>query len=425
MNQSIILKYGKRNLKFIPGSGCFLGLLSPKNPVFKENEKNLISKSLTNPVKSKSIYNFIDQDDRVLIVIPDKTRLCRIKIVLPFILNILKEKKIKKENIKIIFANGSHAMQGKEVIKKIIGSRIFSSYNIYENNAFDIAEHSFFGRTKAGNRVYLNKILLSADKIITIGAVVHHYFAGFGGGAKLIMPGLAFHETIRENHRKTILNNGEMNPECRTSNLNDNPVYEEIAESIQFIPPVFSICLVLDEKGWIINAKCGNILEAHRQAAKLVDKYYKIKIKKKADLVIVSAGGHPKDIDFIQSHKSINNAYKAVKENGIIIAAAECPDGIGSKTFLDWFKFKNDSEFKKSLLKNYTLNAQTALSLKTKLKQVKIVLISSLSSDLTDELGLVNFKNIDDALNYAESFLGNNYSYYVIKNGSLIVPENV
>ena len=104
-------------------------------------------------------------------------------------------------------------------------------------------------RTIAGNKVYLNKILLSVDKIITIGAVVHHYFAGFGGGAKLIMPGLAFHETIRENHRKTILKMGEMHPGCRTSNLKDNPVYEEIAEVIQFMPPVFSLCLVLDEKG--------------------------------------------------------------------------------------------------------------------------------------------------------------------------------
>jgi lactate racemase len=423
MNVSTIIKYGKRNLKFRTGSGALLGILYPENTVSNINEKKIIENSIAEPVKSKSIDNFLNQNDRVLVVIPDKTRLCRIKIVLPLILNILRAKKIRKENISIIFANGSHAEQGKEEIKKIIGARIYSSYNVYENNAFDKEAHAFFGRTKAGNRVYLNNILSSVDKIITIGAVVHHYFAGFGGGAKLIMPGLGYYETIRENHRKTILKTGEMNPECRTANLKNNPVYEEIAEVIKFIPPVFSVCLVLNEKGKIINAKSGNIVEAHKQAAKSVDKYYKIKIKKKSDLVIVSAGGYPKDIDFIQSHKSIQNAFQAVNENGIIIALAECPDGIGSKTFLEWFNYKNEKEFKKQLLKNYTLNAQTALSLKTKLKHVKIILISSLPDDIIQKMGLMSFKKISDALNYAENKLGSKYSYYIIKNGSLVVPE--
>ena len=95
------------------------------------------------------------------------------------------------------------------------------------------------------------------------------------------------------------------------------------------------------------------------------------------------------------------------------------------KLFLDWFKYKKDSEFKKTLLKNYTLNAQTALSLKTKLKHVKIIIITSLSKELTDELGLIKLKNITEALNYAESILGNDYSYYIIKNGSLVVPVNI
>ena len=415
-----LLKYGnvKREIKII--GGIFLGSLEPKKTIENRKENEIIKSALKKPVNSTNLRKFVQPEDRILIVIPDKTRLSRLNIVLPEVFRELKYSGIENSNIKFIFANGSHSKQSKDEKEKIIGKKYFKSYEILEHDAYDSTNILYFGRTDRGTKVYLNKIIKESDKIITIGAVSHHYFAGFGGGAKMIFPGLAYYKTIEQNHKRSI-SNCKLNNKCLSGVLKDNPIYEDLSQVVNIIPPVFSICMMLDEKGKIIAAKTGDIIKSHKSISELINKKYRIKIKKKSDLVVCSSGGYPKDINIIQTHKAIYNAYQAVKENGVIICFAECKDGIGSKTFLDWFGY-NKKDLKKNISKNYSLNAQTALSVIEKTGKVNIILISKLDQDIVKKMGMIPVCDNNDAFIDAQKYLNNDFSYYVIKNSSLVVP---
>jgi nickel-dependent lactate racemase len=236
----------------------------------------------------------------------------------------------------------------------------------------------------------------------------------------MLFPGLAYYKTIEQNHKRSISSAGTFNKNCKSGVLKNNPVYEDLKQVVDLCPPVFSICIMLDEKGKIIAAKSGNIISAHKAVSELVNKKYRIKIKAKSDLVICSAGGYPKDINLIQTNKTIYNSYQAVKPGGVIICLAECPEGIGSKTFLNWFGY-DKAALKKNLLKNYSLNAQTALSVIEKSKSVRIILVSKLDPELVKKMGMTPAKNIESAFNEAKNYL-KKYSYYVIKNCSSVVP---
>ncbi len=415
------LKYGNKKIKFEFDSGTCIGILKPVQDAATVNEKEIVEKALQKPVKSKKIEKFVKPKDRVLIVVPDKTRLSRLNIVLPIVLQKLENIGVKDENIKFIFANGSHGAQTEEEKRAILGKEIIKKYQVLEHDAFDFANHLYFGKTPKGTHVYLNKFTDRSEKIITIGSVTHHYFAGFGGGAKMIMPGLAYYKTIEQNHKRSLSKKPGINRNCKSGTLKNNPIYEDIIQVIRMCPPIYSICLMLNEKGAIASVSGGDPLISHLNITEKVNEKYRIKIDTASDLVICSAGGYPKDINIIQTHKTIYNAYQAVKSGGVIICLAECTDGIGSKTFMDWFRYSKD-ELKINLFKKYSLNAQTAVSIMEKAEKVKIILVSKMDAVLVKEMGMIPAKSIDEAMRKAKTFLPKDFDYYVIPNGSITVP---
>ena len=413
------VNFGKESVKVSIKDGILLGSLKPNIEYTKINEKSIITSALLKPIKSTLLKNFIRKNEKVLIVIPDKTRLSRLRVVMPILLNELKHIGVEEENIGIIFANGSHPPQTEEEKMLLISKQRYINYKVFEHNAFDFEKVYYAGKTSFGTPIYLNKIIKEYDKIITIAAVSHHYFAGFGGGAKMILPGLAHQSTIEANHKRSIYEN-KLNSKCKSGELQGNPIYEDLIQVVKYCPPIFSINLVLDANGKIIIAKTGNIIEAHKKITNKLNKFYQIRIQRLADLVVCSCGGYPKDINIIQTHKTIYNAFRAIKKGGVIICFAECIGGIGSNTFLKWFNACNEGL--KNHESNYTLNAQTALSLRDKAKRVKIILISKLKKNLVKKMSLVPASNFEEAIKIAKKVLPIDYTYYVIRNGSLVLP---
>ena len=418
MNASF--KFGKETVKVNIGSGNLLGSLNPNIKKRKIDEKGIISSELLKPIKSELLKDFIKKNEKVLIVVPDKTRVSRLKTVMPILLDEIKKAGVGRDRTGIIFANGSHLSQTEEEKISLIGKKIYTSYKVFEHNAFNFEKMYYAGKTSFGTRIYLNKVLKEYDKIVTIGAVSHHYFAGFGGGAKMILPGLAYQSTIEVNHKRSIYKN-KLNDKCKSGELNGNPVYKDLIQAVKYCPPIFSINLILDEKGKIVIAKTGNIIEAHKKITNDLNKLYRIKIDKLADLVICSCGGYPKDINIIQTHKTIYNAFQAVKKGGVIICFAECADTVGSNTFLKWFDVNDEGL--RHIKRNYTLNAQTALSVRDKAKQVKIILISKLKKTLVKKMNFVPASNFEEAIKIAKKVLPIDYKYYIIKNSSLVLPH--
>jgi len=416
---AIALKYGRTE---IPLS---LPRAIPESPLLQrsKSERAIVEEALTRPIGFPRLKDFIQPADTVAVIVSDKTRKCRTEVFLPILLEKLEAIGVKDTNITILFANGTHAPQSEEEKREIVGSAIYRRYKVVEHDCYDEQGTVYLGRTSRGTEIKINRLVAEADKAIATGGIAHHYFAGFGGGAKLIMPGVAAHSTILQNHKLTLTASGDFHPNCYDGSLDGNPVYEDIIEAARFFPPTLLFNTILDEDGLIADAVCGDLIKAHREGARKVDAMYQVPIRQKADLVVVSCGGYPKDINFIQAHKSIQHAFYAVKEGGVIICLAECCEGIGSKTFLEWFEFESEDNLKRNLLLHYSMNGHTALSLKNKLRKARIILVSTLDKGVVEKMGMIAVDSVQAALEIARSFLPHDFTCYVLQNGSLCVPK--
>lgn len=386
--KKVKIKYGKSELEVeVPNHAEIL--TPPEKPPQKE-EMEILTEALGNPIDSPKIEEFIKPSDDILVVVPDKTRKAKVGFVLNFILE-----RIKCRDIRIIFATGTHQSQTEWEKIEILGEEIYKNFKVLEHDCFN-SKFKFFGITSRGTEIFLNEVVSDADRILLLGSITHHYFAGFGGGAKMIVPGLASYQTAIQNHKLTLTSDGDINPNATNLKLDGNPVYEDIVEAFKICNlKAFHIGVVVDETNKIVGAFCGDVISSHKAGADFLKRFFTIPVKEKFDVVISSAGGFPKDVNLIQSHKTIHHSHYIVKNGGEIFCFVECRDGIGSKTFLDWFKFKDIGEMKRNLREDYSMNGHTALSLLNKLKIVNITLKTSLPVEILNFIGLGSLDSID------------------------------
>lgn len=418
----VLLSYGHHQLPFQLESSRLAGILKPNILPEPIDGGRLIYEALHASATIQKLARLREGAPRLSLIVPDKTRNCGAAIVLPILVRKLNDLGIPDAQMRIVLALGSHSAHEGGEIEQIVGSEIFGRMEVVEHDSRS-ETLVFLGETKFGTPVHINRDLVEADRIIIVGTAVHHYFAGYGGGPKMINPGCAGYETITRNHARTIdSKSGGIHPNCRAGVVTGNPVQEDILDSLRFISADFLLETVLDAEGRIIEVFSGELLEAHEQACKCVDELYKIAISELADMVVVSCGGYPKDINLIQAHKSLNNAFYAVKPGGVILALAECRDGIGSQTFMDWFKYSDEEDLLAELQRNYTLNGTTALSLRMKTKACKIVFVSGLPEQTVSTLGMYPAASLEQGLRLAEDLLPRSFSCYVMPNGSLTLP---
>lgn len=419
----IRLKFGQRELDLELSSRAEFTLLRTPEVHLTTTEAEVIEQALESPVASHSFEEFFLPKDRVAVIVPDKTRKCKVHTVLPFLLERLERIGLSAQNFVLLFANGTHAHQSEAEKISILGAKIYRKYSNQENDAHDAPTFRKLGCTSRGTPVSIHQSVASADKVLVVSEVLHHYFAGFGGGAKMVMPGAASYDSIVHNHRLTLTEDGDFHPLCYDGNLEGNPVYEDIVDASQFYPPTFYVGVVLNEDGNIFHAIAGDVVEAHRKESLFADRYYSVPFSELADLVIVSAGGAPRDVNFVQAHKSIHHAHYAVKEGGVILCVAECSEGVGSETLLDWFKYSDRKEMGEALSSRYTLHGHTALSLRKKLDSSHIVLYSSLPSRPVSAMGMLPASTPAEAIRTSESFLPSRYTCLIIENGGTCLPR--
>jgi len=417
------LKYGHGSQRLYLSGKCQCQTLHPSVPTLQLDEQEILRIRMRNPLASRPLEEILKPGDRVLLVVPDKTRVARLSEVFQVLFPIFRTCKIPDENITVIFANGSHPRMSPEEKRAILGETAASRFRTEEHDCYSPIFEKL-GTTRRGTPVMVNPILRQHDKVIVIGSVVHHYFAGFGGGPKMIVPGLAAYETILQNHRLAVLTDdeGPLHPECRPGNLQGNPVYEDIQEAAQMVPVDFAIQLVLDEQNRIVDAFCGDLYSSFQKASLRVHYLNAVGLDGPADVVIASAGGYPKDLNLIQAHKAMHYAAQALKKGGILLLLAECRDGWGNPDVLEWFSYTDYNEMKKAVQQNFRLNANTALAMKFKLDRYKILLVSELPHDPLHELGFFPFPDVASAVKAIENKLDGSAKVYIIPNASVTLP---
>jgi lactate racemase len=418
---NISLKYGNALKTCHIDDRIRTEFLIPPNGAPVPSLPQALKVSLKNPVDSPPLRDLISPNDRITIVVPDKTRQAILDRILPHLLDYLAQLGVGQKAVTVLFANGTHQKQSDAEMEQLVGPQIWKNIRVIQHDARDDNSLEHVTTTTRGTRITLNRNVIDTDRVITVGSILHHYFAGFGGGPKLLVPGVAGYETAQRNHSYTIDGTGSFHTACRDGNIGTNPVYQDIAEAVRAIPNVFSINIVLDASDRPTAVISGDCVASHRRASQKASELYEVPIGEQADVVLVSPGGTPRDTTFIQSHKAIHHAFYAVKPGGTIITVAACNDGIGSSTFLQWFEvpFKSLGE---KLLSSYSLNGHTALSLRTKLNRNGISLVSDLEETTVSYMGIVPLLSLQSAVERILDDLSGSPLVFVLPYGALTVP---
>ena len=387
------------------------------------SERSIIEQALSSPVAGPALTDFVSPTNSILILVSDKTRRCRSELFLPVLLERLADAGIPDEHIALLFATGTHPTQSEEERRSLVGDAVYDRYRVYEHDARDPGYCVLVGTTEAGTEIRINRLVAAADRVIATGTIVHHYFAGFGGGAKLFVPGVCAYETAVANHRRTITSDGRFHPGCGDGITEGNPVISDIVDALRFMPPTWYFAALLDEHGRIADALCGDLLPTHEEGCRRVDARFRVEVDEPYDLVIVSTGGYPKDINFIQSHKSLHHAAYVTREGGSILLVAECREAMGNDALLPWFDIQDDDEFRRALLERYRMNAHTALTMREKARRFHIHAVTAMDSALVQRLGMRGHETLQAAVDKLDRDLAGGARVLVIENGSLYVPR--
>ncbi len=388
---------------------------SPLQLQIKEPERKITPQLFRQKIEEQLLRLKPDLSN-VAIVVGDKTRLCGYPEYLPVLLSALK--KMGADNqVTIFIAYGTHPNQSEEESLKAYGET-FHRETFIHHDCTDRLQFRLLGKTSRGTPVYLRNDIAETSFLITFGAISHHYFAGYGGGRKLIFPGLGFKPAIYQNHSLFLdPKEGRLSQGCQPGKIQENPLAEDLAEIESYKQADLCIHGILDSHGEVCDLLVGSGQSSFEEACKTHGENCGIEHNKQYDLVVASCGGFPKDVNFIQSHKAIHNAAKFVKDGGELIVLAECRDGIGSKTFLPWFEFDDYEAAFDRLSRQYEGNGGTALAMMEKTRRIRISLITELADTEAELIG-INKIQLSQAQEKVKGHVG---TVAVIPNASLLV----
>ncbi len=386
--ERIPIAFGNRVIELeIPEKNLF-SIILPSEPEKREEAAVLIKKALENPIKSRRLSEIVDPNTRIAIIVSDVTRPTPTAKILPSLLEELYMGGAKDENISIIFALGLHRKLTEEESKKIVGEEIYKKILCIQH---DTHRCQRIGVTSRGTPVEIFEGVIDADIIVGTANIEFHYYAGYSGGAKSVLPGISSQESVITNHKM-------MFDENSISGRVDGAVRQDMEEAAKIFGLDYILNVVLDSKKEIVTAVAGNFIEAHRKGTECVDSMYKVPVEP-ADAVIVSCGGFPKDVNLFQATKALDNATKAVKEGGFIILVAECAEGIGNQVYECWNKECQSPEDAIERFKNcFEFGGHKSAIVAKISKKFKIYLISKLSQEQTRTAFFTPMPNLKEAL---------------------------
>jgi nickel-dependent lactate racemase len=349
--KSIDLAYGKGRLP-VQAAG---DVLAPRAGRPVADETRAVLDALENPIGARPLLEIARPGERVAIVVNDITRLARTDLLLPPIVDTLNAAGVPDADIFIVFALGIHRRQTDPERRMIVGDRVFRCIRSFDHISTDDRSLVEIGTTSFGNRVEINREVWEADRIILTGEIIYHLIAGYSGGRKSLVPGVAGFRTTTFNHRMIF------DPNCRVGKLDGNPAHEDLLEACRLAEPDFLVNLVLNPQGGLIRVVAGHYDLAHREGCREVDRMLAVEIDRPYDVVVASAGGFPLDIDLRQAHKGLENACHALRPGGSILFYAECANGAGIQAFEDYVRrYGDEFEMRAALEREFAVGGHKA-----------------------------------------------------------------
>lgn len=377
----IELKYGKATICLSLPDNTLVELVKPRIERPRREPIDIVKSSLNNPLNSPQLSELVDKtgpDPSVTITVEDHTRPVPKDKILPPLLKKLIASGVSEKKVTILVATGLHRdLTGEETrdLRKIVGDgpAIVNHNADNPDELKDMGELSYGGNTK--RKFSVNRYLTASDITILTGDVEFHYLFGYGGGAKSILPGTADTDSVSFNHSLMDL------PGARAGNL-DNPLRNAAEMAADLVGVDFSVNVVLSPEKEILSCYSGEVHESFAAAVNRVDELYKVPYDDRAELVIVEAGGYPKDIDLYQAQKAVESGLELVKPGGELVLLAQCPEGWGSSTFRDWVETVDDlNQTEKMIKENFVIGGHKAYIYAKEKRRANLFLVSDLEDN--------------------------------------------
>ncbi|MEW6261808.1 MAG: nickel-dependent lactate racemase [Thermodesulfobacteriota bacterium] len=373
------LRYGQGEIAFELDEDLILYEILGRDRPGRPDVPAAYRRALDQPLDSPPLRELVRPGQKVALVVSDITRTWQNNsATLPILVEYLDQIGVRDEDLIVVIAVGNHRQNTTAEFEEICGPEVCWRVRVVNHQAWDDGNLVYYGRTTRGTEVYLNSLVAEADRVILTGGVVYHYMCGFGGGRKSVLPGVAGLKTIQRNHTLCLAPEvgGGTNPLCYSRHTRGNPMHEDMMEIAAFLKPDFLVNVVTNFANEVVKVAAGHWITAWQEACALVDEMCGVEIERKADIVIASTGGYPKDINLYQSQKTLDNACLAAKPGGAVILLAECPDIEEPREFFESCAFPDALTLEKSLRDNFVLPGWLALKQFEYCRRFKVILVT-------------------------------------------------
>ncbi|ABR46765.1 conserved hypothetical protein [Alkaliphilus metalliredigens QYMF] len=425
--KTVEMKYGTGSTNVSIPAEHLLSIIKNNPMNINGTEEEIILNSLEKPVGTPKLREIVHPGEKICIVFSDITRAWqKMSTFIPYIVAELNQAGIKDEDILFISSTGSHRGHTKEEHSWLLGADITSRCEIIDHDCLNEENLVYLGTTSFGTPVSVNKRAMECDHIVLTGAIVFHLLAGWGGGKKSVLPGICSYNTIMTNHALSLSPNvGEgSNPLVRSGNWVDNPLHEDMLEASSFVNPSFMLNVIVGADGSICHAVSGHYVKAHEAGCQVVQEMDGVEIQEKADLVIASAGGYPKDINLYQTSKTLINAKEAVKDGGTIIILSQCIEGFGNDHVQEIIQnYDTVVERENALREDFSIAKYIGYFVSEAAERFNLILVSEMEQSLVERANIRVVKTIEEALTLTYKEMGKNLKTHLMPQGANTLPQ--
>jgi nickel-dependent lactate racemase len=415
----IELKYGTSYTQLKLDDKNLIGVLELKKSSGIPDAIKAEKEALANPISSKKLSEIAKGKKTACVVVSDYTRGCpysrpNFNLLLP-IIDELHAAGIQDQDIKFLVGTGAHRAHTEKENIDNYGQEIVNKYQIISHDCDK--NNVSLGTLSTGNELLIDKVWVDADVRVMTGLITTHYFGGFSGGRKGVLPGIVARETIRKNHAMIV------HPDVDIAKTKGNPISDEMDQAAQKARVDFLLNVVINDKKEMVKIVAGDLDKAYDEGWKACRDLYMVNFKKKADVAFACAGGYPKDVSLYQSQKTINNAKLVLKDGGTIVLISECSEGIGSDTFAKWLKeARSLDELLSTDPAKIVVGGHTAVGNAKVLKKFDILVVSKISKVELESRFYEHAEGIDQAKEWVKEKHGEDFKSYVMPQGGLIYP---
>ncbi len=415
---TILLPYGNTSIPLDTREREKTRIYLPEAPRPLSDPLNAAREALRHPSGCPPLAELLRQKKpkSIAVVVNDETRPTPYAVFFPPLLETFAECGVRDDQITFVIATGLHPAHDDALNRKTYGDAMVDRFRFVSHVADDESSLKDLGPLPSGIPLKINRLITDADFVITLGVVMPHYFAGYSGGRKSILPGVAGHETIERNHARMLEVLDHL------PDIHDNPISHEMIWAARKVGVDFILNAVVTDEQQIVHLAAGDLEQAWYEATEISGRLYEVPFQREADLCIASASGYPRDVNMYQSQKALDHASHITREGGSILLLAECPKGFGEHVFEEWIsRGYSPEKVLEEVPRHFVIGGHKAYGFARVAVRADLSFVSSLSEK---ETAMLWAKKCVDVQNFYDDFLlaHPDAEIAVLPQGSVTLP---